>query len=395
MLAAACALAVGCASGRPSAGSAASGAAWPMFKRSADRIGLSRAPGPRPPLKVAWTYRPSVPSNGFQDWGPVAAGGWIFTPSGLSSVVALDAKTGRVGWQVSLVSNVFTVAYAQAQGVLLATTSTTTVATPTLFGLDPATGRTLWQNMVNDQPALGGIEGAPAVDGGIVYVASMLYEGSGSVAAFEVTTGRQLWRWTLPGFSPSTPPAVANGRVIVGFDNKRLYCLDAASGTQVWATESWADPIGAAPVVQGDRVFATSGSTVYALDMAAGQIVWHRSLDGRLGASSPAIHGEWLFLGTRDSRVIAIYTPDGTVGWATSLEAGGIDSSPAIDPSARLLYVGTADNSVVAVDLETGRLVHRLKLGSGQGVWRSSPVIFNSRVYIGSLDQTLYAVSGR
>jgi len=346
---------------------------------------------------VTWTYRPSGPNNGFQDWGPVASQGRIYSPSGLNQVVALDAKNGKPLWSQSLVSNVFTVALAEADGVLLATTAITTSPTSTLFGLDPASGKVLWDNRGQGQPALGGIEGAPAVAEGVVYVGYLLYEGSGGMAAFEAKSGRLLWRWQNTGHSPTTSPMVSGGCVVVGFDDHVCYGLDAKTGEKIWLFGALPEVMSASPAASGGQVFVTAGQSLYALDLATGQPRWQQSL-GPLGASSLAVTGEWLFLGTRDSRLYAVQVSDGTTGWTTNLEAGAIEGAPAIDLQRHVLYVGAGRNQVLTVDMATGDVLDRLTLGEGGkagGIWRSSPALYQRRLYIGSLDQALYAIEGR
>ena len=58
------------------------------------------------------------------------------------------------------------------------------------------------------------------------------------LAAVELSTGRELWRWRAPeqtdGERALTPPAVVNGRVYAGSRDGRLLSWDAESGALRW-----------------------------------------------------------------------------------------------------------------------------------------------------------------
>jgi outer membrane protein assembly factor BamB len=74
-------------------------------------------------------------------------------------------------------------------------------------------------------------------------------------------------------------PALAGGRVYVGSDNRKLYCLDARTGQAVWEFKA-ACEVFASPVVADGRVFAAEGlheskaSKLYCLDAATGVPEW-------------------------------------------------------------------------------------------------------------------------
>ena len=88
----------------------------------------------------------------------------------------------------------------------------------------------------------------------------VLYETAGDrLEATEITSGRVLWIWgdarAMEGERRLTPPAVANGRVLVGTWDGRLVSLDAASGMVRWDVSVGA-PVHWQPTMAGGRVFA-------------------------------------------------------------------------------------------------------------------------------------------
>jgi outer membrane protein assembly factor BamB len=74
-----------------------------------------------------------------------------------------------------------------------------------------------------------------------------------------------------------------------------------------------------------------------------------------------------------------------------SFKTGGpVKSSPAV--VANRVFVGSGDNSVYALDVNSGRKVWSAKT---EGPIESSPLVLNGRVYVGSSDASLYALDAQ
>ena len=72
-------------------------------------------------------------------------------------------------------------------------------------------------------------------------------------------------------------------------------------------------------------------------------------------------------------------------GWVNS-----VDSSPVV--ANDVVYVGSADGHLYALDAGTGNRLWRYETGSGV---ESSPTVANGVVYVGSKDSYLYAIRRR
>lgn len=365
---------------------------WPSFKASADRQGVIEDAGLKTPLKVIWKYTPEKPGNGFVDWGPVAANGIVYTGDGLNHVVALDAKSGGVIWVKELVSNIFSVSLSEDSKILYATTAITTKPTATLYALDPKTGEIIWDNMINGQEAVGGMEGAPAIKDGKIYAGYLQYEGHGGVVAYEGATGKLLWHVEVKRFSPYSPVSYADGKLFVGFENKTLNCLDAATGRHLWE-QTMDDLVFAAPLISGKVVYVATGLTLYAVDVNKGQIMWQKTLEGHVGHSSLSLFNKTLYVGTTESQLLALKLSDGSKVWTQELKKGSIESSVLIDAKKKVLYIGTQENWLMALSLKDGESKFELKLSEDpRGVWKGAPAIYDGRLYVGSLDRNFYAL---
>ncbi len=366
---------------------------WFSFKGSNDRLGVVNEPTVNSPFKIVWSYTPDIKTNGFVDWGPVAANGVVYTSDGLNNVLAFKADTGALVWKKSLPSNVFSVSLSADVSRVYVTIAITTKPTPTLFALDPKTGEIIWDNMINGQPAMGGMEGSPGISGGKIFTGSLQYEGQGGVAAFDEATGKLLWQWQLTRFSPYSSITVADERVYVGFENKTLYCLNAASGQVEWYRDKLPDLPFAAPVVSNGKVYFGTGTVLNALDAKTGGVVWQTNLEGQIGHSSVSIYEKTLYVGTRESKVMAVNAETGAVLWVKDTENGPIESSPVINSDRKVLYIATGGNALLTMSLKNGEIADRFRLSADErGVWKSAPALYEGRVYVGSLDRTFYAL---
>jgi outer membrane protein assembly factor BamB len=68
---------------------------------------------------------------------------------------------------------------------------------------------------------------------------------------------------------------------------------------------------------------------------------------------------------------------------------GGVNSSPAV--ANGVVYVGSGDGNVYALNASTGALVW--SYATGGGVYFSSPAVSNGVVYVGSMDHYVYALN--
>ena len=90
---------------------------------------------------------------------------------------------------------------------------------------------------------------SPAVVNDRVYVGSF----DKRVYCLDAATGDVVWNYTTEGFVASSP-AVADGKVYIGSDDGYLYCLDADDGSLVWRFPTGGE-------VKSPRWFLRVGST--------------------------------------------------------------------------------------------------------------------------------------
>ena len=116
---------------------------------------------------------------------------------------------------------------------------------------------------------------------------------------------------------------------------------------------------------------------------------------GDIVLSSPAVANGMVYFGSNDSKVYALDMWTGGLIWSFSTGSAGIYSSPAV--AYGIVYIGANDNKTYALNAITGELIWSFTafgsayFGLRSPFW-SSPVVVDGTVYIGNLDSFVYAL---
>ena len=111
---------------------------------------------------------------------------------------------------------------------------------------------------------------SPVLDGDRVYQV----DNGGNLAAFDVTTGKQLWIKNL-GTIQKSSPVLADGKLYVGTENGKFFILKpSATGAEVLdedqlGTAALPEAIIGSPAISNGRVFVISDSNLYCIGKKA------------------------------------------------------------------------------------------------------------------------------
>ena len=256
---------------------------------------------------------------------------------------------------------------------------------------DAPPGETLWEFQAD-----GRVMATAAMD------AERVYFGTASRSASDPTStlyclsreaGSEVWSQTFSNWLQACP-VITSTRVFIGCDDTKLYCLDKVTGEQLWHVDT-AGRIDSTPCVDtpGNCYFGSRDRFLYAVDRN-GQVLWSRFLTQGV-ASSPLLNEREGRLYVADlSNTIYAFTLSGEELWRYRPRQGGIGgvrlriySSPTIDDEG-MLYVGSGDKNLYAVDRQTGQLFWREPTG---GVIDSSPVISaDEHLYVANREGVLF-----
>ena len=316
-------------------------------------------------LKLAW-YADMPAVDGLTGI-PIVAGGMIYQSGGMGKAWANDLRTGKqiwefdakLRWPMGLVpswgSRISRGLAVWKDTVLKATGDCR------LFALNRKTGRELWEVQACNPDDPKTITGAPRVGGGKVFIGNANSDigiGRGHVDAFDIETGRRLWRfYTIPG-----DPAK-------GFENKAMAMASRTWGKDYWKKSGGGSPWegitydprtnlvligtdGPAPISPpargssgGDELFTNA---IVAVDADTGEYVWHYSTtpgDGwNYAAASPVTLAD-LEIGGRKREVVMLAPKNGFF-YVFDARTGKLVNQP-----RNLVPVNWASG----IDMETGR----------------------------------------
>lgn len=279
-------------------------------------------------------------TDGPVESSPLVLDGRVYFGSAGTNLYALDASTGREVWrhgiEGEIKSSVNWFPNPKGDGRWLVVGGYDN----RLHCVEAATGRTNWVyetgNFVNGAPAVadgltafGGcdaivhvlrladgtrvkeIEAGAYIIGSAALVEGVAYIGhyENEFLAVDLRRGEILWRYHDRNFPYGGSPAVTTDRVIFGGRDRRLHCVDRATGKGVW-TLATRGQVESSPVVAGDRVLVGSDDgRVYLAGLADGRELWTYQI-GRPVKSSPAVVEGRFVIGADDGGIYCFGTPE-------------------------------------------------------------------------------------
>ena len=216
---------------------------------------------------------------------PILADGRIFSLSISGVLAAWDAKSGKQLW-VRDYSEQFEKGhpYWGASTSPIVSGSRVMVhfgndEVGALVAMDAKSGRELWRSGKD-----GTAYASPLLAdfGGVHQIVQWNHEALVGVA---VKTGVELWRFPLPHLTHNQnmpTPAVHDGHVIVGGENRGMYSLQPVVNGGKWSVkERWFQPKAAldmsSAIVSGDRIYGMThynAGQLFCLDTKTGEFVW-------------------------------------------------------------------------------------------------------------------------
>ncbi len=319
---------------------------------------------------------------------PWAENGMIFFGCNDTYVYALD-QNGEKQWSFKTGDSVFSSPTVYKNSILIGSND------GHLYCFEKS-GELLWKFLAGSK-----MMATPLVVGGTVYIGSE----SGVFYAIDMDTGKELWRFFKGNGLFFMSPSCINDLIISGNLYGEIFCI-SSGGRLVW-NRATGDHACQSPLIVDShdielssfrkRSFDTFPKAEKAKMFIGGGTSYFRCMDAqdgtlrlkffanRMGSSSAAIANGSIFFGSYDGRLYCVNTK-GNIVWPFQTR-NRIVSSPLYDSG--IVYVGSSDNNVYAVDAKEGKLIWRF-LTDGEVV--SSPVISEDILYVGSWDCNMYAI---
>ena len=151
------------------------------------------------------------------------------------------------------------------------------------------------------------------------------------LTALNTATGAIRWTFTK-GVDIGAPILVGNLVYVTALNPQgtTIYALDSTSGSVIWSAE------GGTPILAGDALYMSTGSTINCLDAATGKQRWQQSVPNALltvsGDKVYALRGNISSTGAPlSSTLTALNATDGAIRWTFTRNNEGFDNSEVAD----------------------------------------------------------------
>jgi eukaryotic-like serine/threonine-protein kinase len=285
-----------------------------------------------------WAFKTADAVEG----SPLILGGHVYIGSADGQLYKLDLATGALQWKYATGDKILggvnwiQPSTGKSEQILVGSYDSK------LHCVDAATGKAVWtvttDNYVNGAPAVAGekivfggcdgllhvvsatdgkelakIEAGAYIAGSVALEENFAYVGhyGNEVLCIDLEAETVAWRYKERGFPYFSSPAVTDEHVIIGGRDKRLHCLERATGKQLWEFQT-GGKVDSSPVVCGDKIaFGSEDGRLYVLDMKNGKELWSYEI-GKPLTASPAVADGLLIIGSEDGTVYAFGATDQT-----------------------------------------------------------------------------------
>jgi len=243
------------------------------------------------------------------------------------------------------------------------------------------TGREIWRFEIP-----GGITSSPSIGkDGVIYVGAKTGLSDNFYAINP--DGTLKWSFKAGNWVRSSPAIDDHGIVYFGSNDCNLYALDQ-NGTELWKCWIGTFPVSSPVIGEDGTIYMASCSNKLSAVNPNGTKKWEFETGDSIYCSPALDNNGVIYIGSNDHYLYALY-PNGTLKWRYKTE-NYVQSAPAIDNEG-VIYVGSWDNYLYAI-LPNGTLKWKLK--TGDSIDNSSPAIGNDgTIYVGSYDGFVYAIN--
>ncbi|HWX20966.1 MAG TPA: PQQ-binding-like beta-propeller repeat protein [Candidatus Binatia bacterium] len=307
-----------------------------------------------PEVKERWSFQTgyTIASS------PAFWKGLVIIGDASGIVYAFGVKTGDVRWRFKTQNAVYSTP--AVAGDVVAVTSTD----GNIYGLKAANGKELWR-YTTGRP----IVASPGIANGTVYVGS----SEGKFRALKLASGKLAWEFPgLNGFV-ETRPLVYQGKVIFGAWDQHLYALDAKTGALAWKWKgdrpgTLLSPAACWPIAAKDKVFIVAPDRqMTALNAKTGAQLWrtgHYVVRESIGLSEDrsrfyvrAMNDFFYAFSTSSSQPEKL--------WECNAHFGYDINSAMLAEKGGVVFYGTKNGLLFALDAKTGAIQWQHKLGVG------------------------------
>jgi len=253
---------------------------------------------------------------------------------------------------------------------------------------DVDSGKRLWRTSTQTQ-----ITSGPGVGENLVVVGT----ADGKVLALQMNTGKLSWQSTL-STQILAAPQISDGKVVVKTIDGKLYGLNVANGSKAWQYDHGQSQYmlraSSVPQIKQDKVITGfNDGKLTAVKLANGQLIWERKIAMPQGASfvqqlidvdtDPLIVNNTLYIASYQGNLLAMSVDGNNLLWQRPFST--YHNLAAADD---LLIATDTDSQVWAVNRDTGRVEWRQTQLKDRRI--TGPVIQSNAIVVGDAEGYLH-----
>lgn len=291
---------------------------------------------------------------------PAVAGGRVFAGDASGKMRALSLETGKPIWECSTGSPIYSTPAVAGRRVVFASTD------GNIYALKTSSGKKVWQFQTG-RPDVA----SPAIFSNVVYIGA----SDGKFRAISLADGKL--KWEFPGLSGfvETRPLVTDDMTIFGAWDDYLYALSTTNGQLLWKWRGersasngvMFSPAAFWPVAAHGKLFvAAPDRYMTVLELATGKEIWRTKkwqVRESIGLSPDKSR---FYVRTMTNTAILAFST--AANWPEQL--WNLDTHVNYDINSAMLvekdgvlYYGTKNGLLMAVDPRSGTLLWEHKLG--------------------------------
>jgi outer membrane protein assembly factor BamB len=291
---------------------------------------------------------------------PAVEGNRVFAGDGAGKMRALSLKSGAPKWEFTAGGPIYSTPATDGHRVVFASTD------GSIYALKTSSGKKLWQ-FDTAKP----IVASPAIFSNMVYIGA----SDGKFRALNLADGKLVWEFPGVGGFVETRPLVRDGKVIFGAWDDYLYALNATNGQLLWKWEGkrsgtngmMFSPAAFWPVAADGKLFVVAPDRLMtALDMATGREIWRTNTWMVRESIGLAEDASRFYVRTMTNTAIlafATHADHPEKLWTLDTQVNYDINSAMLVEKQGVLYYGTKNGLLLAVDPRSGTLLWEHKLG--------------------------------
>ena len=358
------------------------------WRRNIGNVGFSTDQSANPivhPGQVRWRMKRDYGDMGNSVLRPIVLDDSIYAANAKGKILRLKPDSGEQQWRVDSGITI-TGGLGGGAGLILAGGEKGEVVA---YGED---GKLRWRTVVSSE-----VLGPPQIAGEIVVVRS----GDGRIAGLSAADGKRKWLYehAMPALvvRSSAGVTIRDGTIFAGFAGGKLAAIDLASGNLKWEA-TLSEPRGntelermsditSAPQADDEVVCAASyQGRVGCFAEAQGNLLWSKEMSSDKGLT---LAGKYIYGVNVSGELFAMDKTNGSSAWKNAQLATRHTAAPAV--MGDYLVVGEKESYIYAIKREDGSIAARLKTDGSPIL--APPIELNGGLVVQTRNGGLYSVT--